>query len=67
MLILLLLLQRQVHHYHLVDLKFNSGSPTCDVLCSDGQLRAVARIGDTLTCGCTIMGGGTLTGGGSGG
>ena len=46
--------------------KINSGSPTCDVLCFDGQLRAVARIGDSLDCGCKIMGGGTLTGGGTG-
>ena len=47
--------------------KIITGSPTCDVMCFDGQLRAVARIGDSLDCGCTIMGGGTLTGGGSGG
>ena len=47
--------------------KIITGSPTCDVMCFDGQLRAVARIGDSLSCGCKIMGGGTLTGGGSGG
>tara|TARA_Y100000593_G_scaffold19061_1_gene37969 strand:- start:392 stop:724 length:333 start_codon:yes stop_codon:yes gene_type:complete len=47
--------------------KIITGSPTAKVMCSDGQLRAVARIGDSLSCGCKIMGGGTLTGGGTGG
>ena len=47
--------------------KIITGSPTAKVLCSDGQMRAVARIGDSLSCGCKIMGGGTLTGGGSNG
>ena len=32
-------------------------------MCTDGQLRAVARIGDSLSCGCKIMGGGTITAG----
>ena len=41
------------------------GSPTAKVLCSDGQLRAVARIGDSLSCGCKIMGGGNTVGAGS--
>ena len=47
--------------------KVSTGSPTCFAMCKDGQLRAVARIGDSLDCGCKIMGGGTLTGGGLGG
>ena len=47
--------------------KIITGSPTCKVMCTDGQLRAVARIGDSLSCGCKIMGGGTVTGGGSNG
>ena len=41
------------------------GSPTAKVLCTDGQMRAVARIGDELTCGCTIMAGGNTVGAGS--
>ena len=47
--------------------KIVTGSPTAKVLCKDGQLRAVARIGDTLDCGCMIMGGGNTVGGGTGG
>lgn len=43
----------------------DKGSPTCEVLCTDGQMRAVARIGDELTCGCKIMGGGNTVGAGS--
>ena len=41
------------------------GSPTAKVLCTDGQMRAVARIGDSLSCGCKIMGGGNTVGAGS--
>jgi|TARA_Y100000310_G_scaffold288555_1_gene314288 hypothetical protein len=47
--------------------KVVSGSPTCFTLCKDGQMRAVARIGDVLDCGCMILGGGNTVGGGTGG
>ena len=45
--------------------KITTGSPTAKVLCTDGQMRAVARIGDELSCGCKIMGGGNTVGAGS--
>ena len=45
--------------------KIITGSPTAKVLCTDGQMRAVARIGDELSCGCKIMGGGNTVGAGS--
>ena len=43
------------------------GSPTCKVLCDDGVYRFVARIGDSLDCGCKIVGGAKTVGGGTGG
>ena len=43
------------------------GSPTCKVLCDDGVYRFVARIGDSLDCGCKIVGGAKTVGGGAGG
>ena len=47
--------------------KINSGSPTVKVLTVNGDFQPVARIGDTLECGCTIMGGGNTVGGGANG
>ena len=44
--------------------KVNSGSPTMKVMTINGDLQPVARIGDTLECGCMIMGGGNTVGGG---
>ena len=41
------------------------GSPTCEVTCDDGVKRKVARIGDSLDCGCMIVGGATTVGGGA--
>ena len=47
--------------------KVNSGSPTMKVMTINGDLQPVARIGDTLSCGCMIMGGGNTVGGGANG
>ena len=47
--------------------EINKGSPTVKVLTVNGDYQPVARIGDTLTCGCTIMGGGNTVGGGANG
>ena len=47
--------------------KIIQGSPTCKVKCDDGVFRAVARIGDSLSCGCKIVGGAKTVGGGAGG
>ena len=44
--------------------EINKGSPTVKVLTVNGDFQPVARIGDTLECGCTIMGGGNTVGGG---
>ena len=43
------------------------GSPTSLVKCDDGVFRKVARIGDSLDCGCKIVGGAKTVGGGAGG
>ena len=45
--------------------KIDSGSPTVKVMTVNGDLQPVARIGDTLSCGRTIMGGGNTVGGGA--
>ena len=50
-----------------VNPKVNSGSPTMKVMTINGDLQPVARIGDTLDCGCMIMGGGNTVGGGANG
>ena len=47
--------------------KIIQGSPTCEVKCTDGVYRFVARIGDSLDCGCKIVGGAKTVGGGTGG
>jgi len=47
--------------------KVATGSPTMLVLTINGDLQPVARIGDTLDCGCMIMGGGNTVGGGANG
>jgi len=47
--------------------KIIEGSPTCEVKCTDGVYRKVARIGDSLDCGCKIVGGAKTVGGGAGG
>ena len=47
--------------------EIDKGSPTVKVLTVNGDFQPVARIGDTLTCGCTIMGGGNTVGGGANG
>ena len=47
--------------------KIIEGSPTCKVKCDDGVYRFVARIGDSLDCGCKIVGGAKTVGGGTGG
>ena len=47
--------------------KIDKGSPTVTVMTVNGDLQPVARIGDTLSCGCTIMGGGNTVGGGANG
>ena len=47
--------------------KIIQGSPTCEVTCDDGVKRKVARIGDSLDCGCKIVGGAKTVGGGAGG
>jgi len=47
--------------------KIIQGSPTCKVKCDDGVFRFVARIGDSLDCGCKIVGGAKTVGGGAGG
>jgi uncharacterized Zn-binding protein involved in type VI secretion len=39
----------------------------CHVMTINGDLQPVARIGDTLDCGCMIMGGGNTVGGGANG
>ena len=41
------------------------GSPTCEVKCTDGVYRKVARIGDSLDCGCKIVGGAKTVGAGA--
>ena len=41
------------------------GSPTCKVKCDDGVYRFVARIGDSLDCGCKIVGGAKTVGAGA--
>ena len=51
----------------ITDGKIIQGSPTCKVKCDDGVFRAVARIGDALSCGCKIVGGAKTVGGGAGG
>jgi len=51
----------------ITDGKIIEGSPTCQVTCDDGVKRAVARIGDSLSCGCKIVGGAKTVGGGAGG
>jgi len=51
----------------IIDGKIIQGSPTCKVKCDDGVFRAVARIGDALSCGCKIVGGAKTVGGGAGG
>ena len=48
--------------YDIKDGKIQEGSPT---VTADGK--AVARIGDSLTCGCIIVGGGNTVGGGANG
>ena len=44
-----------------------SGSPTMKVMTINGDLQPVARIGDELSCGCMIMGGGNTVGAGANG
>ena len=51
----------------ITDGKIIQGSPTCQVTCDEGVKRAVARIGDSLSCGCKIVGGAKTVGGGAGG
>ena len=51
----------------ITDGKIIQGSPTCKVKCDDGVFRQVARIGDSLSCGCKIVGGAKTVGGGAGG
>ena len=41
------------------------GSPTSLVKCDDGVFRKVARIGDSLDCGCKIVGGAKTVGAGA--
>jgi uncharacterized Zn-binding protein involved in type VI secretion len=41
------------------------GSPTSLVTCDDGVKRKVARIGDSLDCGCKIVGGAKTVGAGA--
>ena len=41
------------------------GSPTSFVKCDDGVFRKVARIGDSLDCGCKIVGGAKTVGAGA--
>ena len=41
------------------------GSPTSYVKCDDGVYRKVARIGDSLDCGCKIVGGAKTVGAGA--
>ena len=41
------------------------GSPTSFVKCDDGVFRKVARIGDSLDCGCKIVGGAMTVGAGA--
>ena len=41
------------------------GSPTSYVTCDDGVKRKVARIGDSLDCGCKIVGGAMTVGAGA--
>ena len=45
--------------------KIIQGSPTCEVTCDDGVKRKVARIGDSLDCGCKIVGGAKTVGAGA--
>ena len=46
--------------------KIIQGSPTSLVKCDDGVFRKVARIGDSLDCGCKIVGGAKTVGAGAG-
>lgn len=46
--------------------KVIQGSPTSFVKCDDGVFRKVARIGDSLDCGCKIVGGAMTVGAGAG-
>ena len=45
--------------------KIIEGSPTSFVTCDDGVKRKVARIGDSLDCGCKIVGGAKTVGAGA--
>ena len=45
--------------------KVIQGSPTSFVKCDDGVFRKVARIGDSLDCGCKIVGGAMTVGAGA--
>jgi uncharacterized Zn-binding protein involved in type VI secretion len=45
--------------------KIIQGSPTSLVTCDDGVKRKVARIGDSLDCGCKIVGGAKTVGAGA--
>ena len=55
------------HPFNPLGGKIIQGSPTCKVKCDDGVYRFVARIGDSLDCGCKIVGGAKTVGGGTGG
>ena len=55
------------HPFNPLGGKIIQGSPTCKVKCDDGVFRFVARIGDSLDCGCKIVGGAKTVGGGTGG
>ena len=55
------------HPFNPLGGKIIQGSPTCKVKCDDGVYRFVARIGDSLDCGCKIVGGAKTVGGGAGG
>ena len=43
----------------------SNGSPTSLVKCDDGVYRKGARIGDSLDCGCKIVGGAKTVGAGA--
>ena len=49
----------------ITDGKIIEGSLTSLVLCDDGVYRKVARIGDSLSCGCKIVGGAKTVGAGA--
>ena len=53
------------HPFNPLGGKIIQGSPTCKVKCDDGVYRFVARIGDSLDCGCKIVGGAKRVGGGT--